>query len=131
MKTTLLTQEVSCLWSEHEWDGGEVAVADRQQAEKGDVVTLVKKYHLEIDSSSNTSAPQLIAMIEMKSISIVCIGNFCLPDCMESELKSSLYTHMYVVVCWGSLFTQNIFNFPTFYNLAFQVLCSVEATINS
>ena len=41
------------LWSEHEGDGGEVAVADRQQAQEGDIVTLVQKQHLKIVISSN------------------------------------------------------------------------------
>ena len=67
MKITL-TQEIPYLGSEHEWDGGEVAVADRQQAEKGDVVTLVKKYHLKIDSMQcKEYISTAIAMIEMKS----------------------------------------------------------------
>ena len=47
MKITL-TQEIPYLGSEHERDGGEVAVADRQQAEKGDVVTLVQKQDLKM-----------------------------------------------------------------------------------
>ena len=36
------------LGSEHEGDGGEVAVADGQQAEEGDVVTLVQEDDLKI-----------------------------------------------------------------------------------
>ena len=36
------------LGSEHEGDGGEVAVADGQQAEEGDVVTLVQEDDLKM-----------------------------------------------------------------------------------
>ena len=42
-----LNEEIQYLGSEHEWDGGEVAVADGQQAEKGDVVALVLEEDLQ------------------------------------------------------------------------------------
>ena len=55
----IIPVSLSYLGSEHEGDGGEVAVADGQQAEEGDVVTLVQEDDLKMWSIGEHQSPTI------------------------------------------------------------------------